>query len=166
MVCSPPCSSVHGIPQARILEWVAIPFSRGSSQRRDQTGVFCIAGRVFTVWATREAPLYQQYHKGITFDEWVKADNYENNKSNINMHQTFCFNWKHIGIHSLLEKGFFFEHEFTYFNFLKFCLTKTTKMQCHDFICHAKVRSCESFKIHNAGFLSFYSNLFIFLDNI
>ena len=49
---SPPGSSVHGILQARILEWVAIPFSRGSSWPRDQTKVFCIAGRVFTVWAT------------------------------------------------------------------------------------------------------------------
>ena len=46
---SPPGSSVHGILQARILEWVAIPFSRGSSQPRDQTWVSCIAGRFFTV---------------------------------------------------------------------------------------------------------------------
>ena len=166
MVCSPLCSSVHGIPQARVLEWVAIPFSRGSSQPRDQTGVFCIAGRFFTVWATREAALYQQYHKGITFDERVKVDNYENNKSSIYMYQTLCFNWKHIGIHSLLEKVFVFEHEFTYFNFLKFCLTKTTKIQYHDFICHARVRSCEPFKIHNPVFSSFVSNLFIFLDHI
>ena len=45
---SPPGSSVHGIPQARILEWVTISFSRGSSQRRDPTHVFCIAGRFFT----------------------------------------------------------------------------------------------------------------------
>ena len=37
MNCSPPVSSVHGILQARILEWVAIPFSRASSQPRDQT---------------------------------------------------------------------------------------------------------------------------------
>ena len=42
-------SSVHRILQARILEWVAIPFSRGSSQPRDQTQVSCIAGRFFTV---------------------------------------------------------------------------------------------------------------------
>ena len=42
---SPPGSSVHGILQARILEWVAVPFSRGSSQPRDQTLVSCIAGR-------------------------------------------------------------------------------------------------------------------------
>ena len=43
--CSPPGSSVHGILQARILEWVAISFSRGSSQPRDQTHVSRIAGR-------------------------------------------------------------------------------------------------------------------------
>ena len=48
MDCSPPGFSVHGILQARILEWVAIPFSGGSSQPRDQTQVFYIAGRFFT----------------------------------------------------------------------------------------------------------------------
>ena len=47
--------SVHGILQARILEWFAIPFSRGSSWPRNQTQAFCIAGRFFTIWATREA---------------------------------------------------------------------------------------------------------------
>ena len=49
-------ATVHGILQARILEWVAISFSRGSSQSRNQTRVSCIAGRLFTNWATREAP--------------------------------------------------------------------------------------------------------------
>ena len=53
MEYSPPGSSVHGILQARTLEWVTIPFSRGSSQPRDQTPVSCTAGRFFTVWATR-----------------------------------------------------------------------------------------------------------------
>ena len=53
--CSPPGSSVHGISQARILEWVDIPFSRGSSQPRDRTQVSRIAGGFFTSWATREA---------------------------------------------------------------------------------------------------------------
>ena len=48
-------SSVHGILQARILEWVAIPFSRGSSWPRDRTQFSHITGRVFTVWATRQA---------------------------------------------------------------------------------------------------------------
>ena len=50
--CIPPGSSVHGILQARILEWVAISFSRGSSQPRDWTWVSHIVGRRFTVWAT------------------------------------------------------------------------------------------------------------------
>ena len=47
-----PGSSVHGILQARILEWIAIPFSRGSSWPRDQTQVSCTVGRFFTVWAS------------------------------------------------------------------------------------------------------------------
>ena len=50
--CSPPGFSVHGILQARILEWIAIPFSRVSSRPRNQTLVSCIAGRFFTVWTT------------------------------------------------------------------------------------------------------------------
>ena len=47
--CIPPGSSVHGLLQARTLEWVAIPFSRVSPLPRDQTWVSCIAGRFFTV---------------------------------------------------------------------------------------------------------------------
>ena len=50
--CSLPSSSVHGILQGRILEWIAISFSRGSSQRRDGTQVSCIAGGFFTNWTT------------------------------------------------------------------------------------------------------------------
>ena len=52
MDCSLPGSSVHEIFQARILEWVAISFSRGSSQPRDWTQVSCTADRFFTDWAT------------------------------------------------------------------------------------------------------------------
>ena len=55
MDCSLPGSSVRGILQARVLEWVAISFSRGSSQFRDRTWVSHIANRCFTIWATREA---------------------------------------------------------------------------------------------------------------
>ena len=55
MNCSPPGFSVHGILRARILEWVAFPFSSESSQPRDGTCVSCIAGRFFTICATREA---------------------------------------------------------------------------------------------------------------
>ena len=56
MDCSPPGSSVRGILQPRILEWVTISFSRGSSQTRDQTRVSCISGKCFILWDTREAP--------------------------------------------------------------------------------------------------------------
>ena len=49
MDCSPPGSSDHGIFQARILEWVAMPTSRGSCRPRDQTWVSCTAGRFFTI---------------------------------------------------------------------------------------------------------------------
>ena len=49
MDCSPTGSSVHGILQARIIEWAAIPFSKGSSQPRDQTWVSCIKDRFFTI---------------------------------------------------------------------------------------------------------------------
>ena len=57
MDCSPPGSSVRGILQAQVLEWVGIPFSRGSSWPRNGTWVSCIVGRVFTGWATREAQM-------------------------------------------------------------------------------------------------------------
>ena len=53
--------AVHGILQVRILEWVAIPFSRGSSQPRDRTQVSRIADKSFTSWATKEA---QEYWSG------------------------------------------------------------------------------------------------------
>ena len=62
MDCSLPGSSIHGIFQARVLEWVAISFSRGSSWPRDRTQGSCIAGRCFTLWATREVA------KGLTLD--------------------------------------------------------------------------------------------------
>ena len=61
MDCGPPGSSVHGILQARIPVWVAIPFSRGSSQPSDQTQVSLIEGGFSTIWATRGA---QEYRSG------------------------------------------------------------------------------------------------------
>ena len=54
MVCSPPGSSVHGILQARILEWVAISFSMGSFWPKDWTSVSCIGRRILYHWATWE----------------------------------------------------------------------------------------------------------------
>ena len=67
--CDPIDYTVHGILQARILEWVAFPFSRGSSQPRDQTQVSRTAGRFFTSWATREA---QEYWVGsLSRLQWI-----------------------------------------------------------------------------------------------
>ena len=67
MDCSMPGSSVHGIFQARVLECVAISFSRGSSRPRDQTLVICIAGRFFTISATRDPK--QQHMNDISILE-------------------------------------------------------------------------------------------------
>ena len=61
MDCSPPGSSVHGIRQARILEWLATLTSRGYSQPRDQTWVSRIAGRFFTIRASRKAHIITGY---------------------------------------------------------------------------------------------------------
>ena len=72
MDCSLPRSSIHGIFQARVLEWVAISFSRGSSQSRDRTWVSRIVGRRFTIWATREVsfptflPFFRISHQRAT----------------------------------------------------------------------------------------------------
>ena len=60
-LCHPMDYIVHGTLQARILEWVTFPFSRGSFQSRDWTQVSRIAGRFFTSWATRET---QEYWSG------------------------------------------------------------------------------------------------------
>ena len=70
MHCSPPGSSVHGILQARILQWVAMPSSRGSSQARDQTQVSRIADGFFTIWATREAQWILRSEKSSLLFSW------------------------------------------------------------------------------------------------
>ena len=71
MDCSLQGSSVHGLFQARVLEWVAISFSRGSSQARDRTQITHIAGRHFTIWATREAPQYTPRAYKTRFWTWA-----------------------------------------------------------------------------------------------
>ena len=77
MDCSPPGSSVHGISQARVLEWVAISFSRGSFWSRDWTQVSCSGRQILYHWATREAPVKQlQKKKGSGWSEgtWVSVN--------------------------------------------------------------------------------------------
>ena len=70
MGCSPPIFSVHGILQARILEWVAISFSRGSSRHRNWTWVSCTAGRFFPDWATEFNASLECFQKE-EFDPWT-----------------------------------------------------------------------------------------------
>ena len=81
-----PVSSVHGIFQGRIPEWVAMPSSRGSSQTRNWTGISCTVGRFFTIWATREAPTQTSHNRGVITDP---------------IHWFVClldkYLWKHIG---------------------------------------------------------------------
>ena len=95
-LCSPPGSSVHGIFQARILEWIAISFSRGSSRPRDRTQVSCIAGRFLTNWAMREA------HRRAYV--WFKKQN--KNKQVLNHVQLFATLWT-VACQSPLSMGFF-----------------------------------------------------------
>ena len=81
--CSLLGSSVHGILQTRILEWVAIPFSRGSFQPRDWTQVSYIAGRFFTIWTIRKAQ---------KFRVWV-LKNYTNQNISLNCHILQFLKW-------------------------------------------------------------------------
>ena len=71
MDCSLPGSSVHGILQIRILEGVAIFFSRGSFRPRDRIQVSCTAGRLFTIQATREATVFICISSDINEGEYL-----------------------------------------------------------------------------------------------
>ena len=72
----PPDSSVHGILQARILEWVAMPFSRGFCLSRDQIQVSCIMGRYFPAWATSShVRMWELDYKEGWVPEWKMLSN-------------------------------------------------------------------------------------------
>ena len=84
-----PGCSPHGILQARILEWVAISFSRGSSLLGDRTQASCIAGRFFTNWATREA---QSERSNISKrDIFADKENIWDQRDHSNVLQTITF---------------------------------------------------------------------------
>ena len=76
MDCSPPGSSVHGILQARILECIAIPFSRGSSQPRDRTQVSCIAGRLYLMSHQGSQFISYLYSDIVKFKKFLTFDNF------------------------------------------------------------------------------------------
>ena len=94
--CSPPGSSVHGILQARVLEWVALPSSRGSSWPRDWTRASCVsctAGRFSTYWATGEAESSLQRRKAFAVATEKLAFPHQSGSQPRSMHFSlvFCF---------------------------------------------------------------------------
>ena len=72
MGCSLPGSSVHGIFQARVLEWVAIAFSRRSSRPRNRTRVSHIGGRCFNLWATREVHYHTHIYMCVNIQTYIQ----------------------------------------------------------------------------------------------
>ena len=100
-LCDPMDYTVCGILQARILEWVAFPFSSGSSRPRNRTGVFCTAGRFFTSWATRKSKRKRKTSIDAIFlflnisnkEEGRKLGSRENN---LKMDFMEWPNWKHL----------------------------------------------------------------------
>ena len=71
---SPPGSSIHGVLQARILEWAAISFSRGSSWPRDWTQVFPIASRRFNLWATRVSQVWETWVWSLGWEDPLEIE--------------------------------------------------------------------------------------------
>ena len=115
MDCSPLGSSVCGTSHARILEWVAISFSRGSSQPRDQTCiscVFCIAGRFFTCWAIREAQPVITKLLGVSFDLGMPWEDYWSAKDTRHEPRMFGKLWPTVWYKSQLDK----ERRLFYYN--------------------------------------------------
>ena len=72
--CSPPGSSVHGISQARILEWVSMPSSRGSSWPRNPTCISCTAGGFFTAEPLGKPLLYRVLQKNTFVTQWQRSE--------------------------------------------------------------------------------------------
>ena len=104
-VCLTLCNLiVHGVLQARILEWVAFPFSRGSSQPRDWTLVSHIAGEFFTSWTTREAP---EYWSGLAYPFFGRSSQPRNQTrvSCIAGNEESACNAGNLGWEGPLEKG-------------------------------------------------------------
>ena len=91
-----PGSSIHGIFQTRLLEWVAISFSRGSSRPRDWTRVSCIVGRRFMIWATRGVPSF------ILKDNVLTRHNLENLHSDSNLQRACTLFYLYFALGKML----------------------------------------------------------------
>ena len=114
MDCSLPGSSLHGILQARVLEWVAISFSRGSSWLRDQTRVSCIPGRRFNLWATREAlyrsPIILYYRAGRIYITCSMVLGLVYGFSSQVQATRWCFHLKMVATHQVLAGSTVWTH--------------------------------------------------------
>ena len=115
MDCSLLGASVHGILQARILVWVAISFSRGSSQPRNQTQASCIAGRFFTDWATRET---QRKHNLLNWEEVPVT--------HLKYSELFTLEYKWGSLSNSLSYDL---QLFTFFSLWKLCYLSTSVLQ-------------------------------------
>ena len=114
MDCSPPDSSIHGIFQARVLEWVAISFSKESSQPRDWTRVSCIAGRHFTTWVTREYQSLSVFIYGVAQSRTRLRDWTELNWS-------FTYVLQYTDVNFDISESFSLRKDI-WFSFMKTCL--------------------------------------------
>ena len=114
--------------QARVLEWVTISFSRGSSWPRDQTQVSCIAGRRFTLWATREASVFSEYteknklHSRRTGNEADLETKNENKLMSGTVHPFGFSLFRHLHSHALWKQKVPYKYEW----FHKICLHSYT----------------------------------------
>ena len=124
MDCSPPGFSVHGIFQARRLEWLAILFSRGSSWPRDWTWVSCITGRFSTIRATREAqcPI-------VTSNLYVKSESLTL-PSRLGAFLTFLPPYREIPLNQSSSPGPKPQDHILPLNVLSFILTKLSGNSC------------------------------------
>ena len=108
MDCSLPCSSVHGIFQARILEWVTISFSRISYRPRDWTRASRIVGRRFTIWATRDRSILIWNMKLLTVHQQFYV-------TQTNMWSTYCFHLIiYLRLLSILENVLYLDLKWLY----------------------------------------------------
>ena len=92
MDCSPPVFSVHGISQARILRWVAISSSRGSSRPEDQTRISCMAGRFFTSEPPGKLHVFSWHlsksRTELSLPSWVPHDSHHGAECSIGLMKT------------------------------------------------------------------------------
>ena len=113
---------VHGILQARILEWVAIPLSRGSSRPRDWTPVCSIAGRFLTIWDT----MVPCIHLALQSSRWVQrfafCPQLSNGSEELSFQsaQLFTYYWHRVSTLKLLTRGTRNQKEQCFFPFLRF----------------------------------------------